>query len=304
MSSLDRRRFLQSTVAAAAAPVLGSLASGEEAKPASRPRRKVITFTKYLQQQSFSEMAESIAELGFDGIEAPIRNGGHIEPENVADRLPELVEALAKHNLTIDVLTSSVNSVDSPSAEETLKVAKSLGIPRYRMAYYRYDLNKPVLSQLREAGAKLKDLAAMNAEIGIQAVYQNHSGNRYVGAPVWDVFQLVRQHDPSAVSMAFDIGHARVEGGMSWPIQWNLVQSHLGSVYIKDFNWEGTRPNWCSLTEGSLPNEFFSKLKQSSFDGPISLHVEYLHGLQKTEVVPKNLAAMKRDIAWLKKKLA
>lgn len=297
MSYLSRRQMLKATLGTAAAASLGGpLAVAEEQPQKSR----LITFTKYLQPLKWDEMADRLAEIGFDGIEAPIRLGGHIEPDNVADQLPKLVDTLKQRNLTIDILTSSINSVDSPNAEETLKVAHELGIPQYRMAYYRYDLNKPILPQLREAGAKLKDLAAMNREIGIQAVYQNHSGDRYVGAPVWDIYDLVRQYDPQEVAIAFDIGHARVEGGKAWPLHWSLVQSHLGAVYIKDFRWEGEDLKWCSVTEGTLPDRFFKLLGNSSFAGPISLHVEYLHGVRG---IPTELAAMKRDLAWLRSKL-
>ncbi|QDU77926.1 Xylose isomerase-like TIM barrel [Bremerella volcania] len=300
MHAMNRRQMLQASLAASAAVGLGSSLAAQQASPS---RWKLITFTKFLQPLSYDEMAERVAAIGFEGIEAPIRTGGHIEPENVAEELPKFVEALKKQGLTIDILTSSINSIDSPNAEETLKVAKELGIPRYRMSYYKYDLKKPVTRQLREAGAQLKDLAAMNEEIGIQAVYQNHSGSHYVGAPVWDIMQLVRQYDPKVVSMAFDIGHARVEGNTSWPIQWNLVQSHLGSVYIKDFKGNGGRPAWCSVTEGELPGEFWKLLKASDYNGPISLHVEYLHG-EEAKQVSNHIAAMKRDLAWLKQKLA
>ncbi len=300
MLHLNRRQMLRTALGTAAAAGMGSTLSAADPSPS---RWKLITFTKFLQPLSYEEMADRVAEIGYDGIEAPIRINGHIEPKNVADELPKFVEALKKRGLTIDILTSSINSVDSPNAEETLKVAQQLGIPRYRMAYYRYDLKKPVVPQLREAGAQLKDLAAMNEEIGIQAVYQNHSGSHYVGAPIWDIMQLVRQYDPKYVSMAFDIGHARVEGNTSWPIQWNLVQSHLGSVYIKDFQGNGGRPAWCSVTEGQLPDQFWKSLKASPFSGPISLHVEYLRGDEAKDVA-NHVAAMKRDLAWLKERLA
>ncbi|MBI1248484.1 TIM barrel protein [bacterium] len=300
MQPINRRQMLQASLGTVAAMGLAAPALAEDAKP---QRWKLITFTKFLASLSYDQMAESVAEVGFDGIEAPIRVGGHIEPEKVAEELPKMVEALKKHGLTLDILTSSINSTDSPNAEETLKVAKQLGIPRYRMSYYRYDLKKPVIGQLREAGAQLKDLVAMNEEIGIQAVYQNHSGTNMVGAPIWDIMSLARQYDPKYISMAFDIGHARVEGNTDWPIQWNLVQSRLGAVYIKDFQSNKGRPAWCSVTEGDLPKQFFTLLKESQFNGPISLHVEYLQGEERKKV-SNHIAAMKRDLAWLKGQLA
>jgi len=296
MLQLSRRQILQTAAAVAAALPLGQL------RAENMPKSKIITFTKYLQPLNFDELADAVADLGFDGVEAPIRVGGHIEPKNVADELPKFVEALKSRGLTLEILTSSINSVDSPNAEETLKVAKSLGIPQYRMAYYRYDLKKPVLPQLADAAAKLKDLVALNAEVGIQAVYQNHSGNRYVGAPIWDIYNVIREYDAQHISMAFDIGHARVEGGLCWPIQWNLVQSHLGAIYVKDYQRTNEKPKWCSVTEGTTPDEFFKLLAAAKYGGPISLHVEYLHGNDR-ENARRNVAAMKSDLAWLQGKL-
>ena len=49
---------------------------------------KICVFTKPFNSLSFDELADRIAELGFDGIEAPIRVGGHVEPDQVEDRLP------------------------------------------------------------------------------------------------------------------------------------------------------------------------------------------------------------------------
>ncbi|MEX1039529.1 MAG: sugar phosphate isomerase/epimerase family protein [Pirellulaceae bacterium] len=291
---INRRQALQTTLGAGLAALTGSHLMAEE----TDQRSKLVTFTKPLQSLSYDDLADRIAECGFEGIEAPVRSGGHIVPEDVEEELPKMVEALKKRDLTIEILTSSINSVDSPNAERTLQVAKELGIKQYRMAYYRYDLKKPIPRQLREFGAKLKDLVAMNQEIGIQGSYQNHSGDRYVGAPLWDLYHIMREHPAEAIGSGFDIGHATIEGSKSWPIQWNLFQTHLASVYIKDFQWIEGQPRWVPLGEGQLSGKFFESLRQSTFRGPITLHIEY-----GDHAVQPMLANMKRDVATLKKLL-
>lgn len=294
MIEINRRQALQATLGAGLAALAGSSLSAEEAAPTP----KLVTFTKPLQSLSYDELADRMVECGFDGIEAPVRNGGHIVPQDVEEELPKMVEALQKRDLTIEILTSSINSIDSPNAEKTLQVAQALGIKQYRMAYYRYDLKKPIPGQLREIAAKLRDLVAMNQEIGIQGSYQNHSGQAYVGAPLWDLYWLVREHPAEAIGSGFDVGHATIEGGKSWPIQWNLFQSHLASVYIKDFQWVKGQPRWVPLGEGQLSDKFFESLRESSLAGPITLHIEY--GDHSVEPM---LANMKRDLATLKKLL-
>ena len=67
---------------------------------APQPANKICAFVKFVQTLSYDELAERIAELGFDGIEATIRTKGQIEPERAADELPALVEALRKAGLS------------------------------------------------------------------------------------------------------------------------------------------------------------------------------------------------------------
>ena len=88
----NRRQFMF----ASAATLATSQVLLRQTALASTGQRKhpICVFTKPFNSLSFDELADRIAELGFDGIEAPIRRGGHIEPEHVADRLPALVDAM------------------------------------------------------------------------------------------------------------------------------------------------------------------------------------------------------------------
>lgn len=262
----------------------------------SRTTNKICAFVKFIQSLSYDELAERIAEMGFDGIEATIRDKGQILPEQVPDELPKLVAALKKHNLEINVMASSVNRSDDRYTESTLRTAASLGIKRYRMKYYKYDLNKSVTKQLAELQPIAKDLAAMNRELGIAGVYQNHAGATAVGATIWDLRELFGEYPTTEFAIAFDIRHATAEAGLSWPVLFNIAKAQLGAVYVKDFVWRGRKPENVPLGNGRVDPTFFTRLKQSGFTGPISLHVEYL----PKGSVGENLTALKTDLATLK----
>lgn len=277
-----------------------ALAAGSSQAAHKKPANKICAFEKFLQDLSYDQLAETIAELGFDGIEATVRKNGHVLPERVEDDLPKMVAALEKHGLEITVMASDVNRVDAPLSERVLRTAASLGVKRYRMGNYRYDLKQPVQRQLDELRPIVKDLVAMNREHGVQAVYQNHSGARYVGASIWDIYSLVREYPVKDIGIAFDIRHATVEGGLSWPTYFNLVRPHLGAVFFKDFLWKGRRPENVSLGEGKVDPAFGQMLVGADFVGPISLHIEYL----RTEGVAANVAALRKDLATLRQWLA
>ena len=143
----------------------------------------------------------------------------------------------------------------------------------------------------------------MNREIGIQALYQNHAGGNTLGAPLWDLNHVLDGIDVNEIGVAYDIRHAQVEGGKSWPITFNMIRPHIDTVYIKDFAWEGSKVKNVPLGTGLVDRDFFSMLAKTGFNGPISLHEEYLDH-RKPELVPDHLAAIKQDLAtlrtWLK----
>jgi len=294
----SRRRFLQGSAALALAP-LASHARAEEGA-----RYEFCTFTKALQPLSYEEMAKAIAGLGFDGIEGAVRPGGHVVPERIEEDLPKLVEALRAEKLAFTLMTSALNEVSAEQhTKKVLRAAAALGIKRYRMGYYRYDLAKPLRPQLAEFRKQLGDLVALSAELGIKPIYQNHSGKDFLGAPVWDLSELLEEFDPAQVGVAFDIGHATVEGGKAWPLHFASVRPWLDTVYFKEPFWKDNRLGWGPLGEGAVDKGFYKLLKDSDFRGPISLHVEYL-GQNDPALVPSVLEATKKDFATLKTLLA
>lgn len=270
--------------------------SKEETKP------DYCFFTKHLQGVEFEQLADIAADLGVNGIEAPIRPGGHVVPERVEEDLPKLADALKKRGLKISIMTSGINEVSAEqNTEKVLRTAKALGVKQYRLLYQKYDLSKPIQPQLEAWRPKFKDLIALSKEIGIQPLYQNHSGKDYLGAPVWDVYSLMKDYSPAEWSFAFDIYHAIVEGSLSWPLEFNLVRDHIGAAYFKNFKWGTKKAEPCPLGEGVAGKDYVTMLKKINFTGPVSLHVEYLNGsIKDPAYLPEAIKATKRDFAVLK----
>lgn len=296
---MNRRRFLTTSAAVTAAGMIArpSDAAGQLGDDL---KNEICVFTKPFNSLSFDELAKKIADIGFDGIEAPIRSGGHVQPADVAAQLPQLVEALKLQGLKISVMTSDVNDPADKNSENVLRAAAKADIRFYRMKYFKYDENRSVKRQLTNWKSQLVDLAAMNKDLGITAVYQNHAGRNYFGAPIWDMAEVLEGIDPTEVGVAYDIRHAAVEGGNSWPISFRLIQPHVKVVYVKDFEWRGAKVANVPLGEGLVSKNFFKTLKDLKFAGPVSLHEEYLDH-RKPELVPDHLAAMKKDFGVLKR---
>jgi sugar phosphate isomerase/epimerase len=295
-NALSRRAFLSHTAAAGA--VLACAPSLPLWGAAAAPKRPLVVFSKAFQHLNFEETADLVAEVGWDGIECPVRKGGQVLPERVEEDLPKMVEALNQRGKALAIATTDVRGV-TPLNEKVLRTAAKLGVKLYRLSYWRYDFTRPIPDQLDEIKAQLKDIAAMNKELGVCGGIQNHSGTGYVGAPVWDIHELIKDLDPAHLSVFFDIAHATVEGGNAWQIHAKLMEPRFKSIYLKDFFWQkGGKTwaaKWCPLGQGMVNRTFVEKIKNSPFAGPISHHVEFEIG--KGEEMKKALQA---DFATLK----
>jgi sugar phosphate isomerase/epimerase len=294
-----RRRFVHrlavaGTAMAAAAPVLDLAAA------AARPRWPVIAFSKAFQSLSFAETAALVAEVGWDGIECPVRPGGQVLPERVTDDLPRLADEMKKCGVAVHIITTNIVKVQEPTVEKVLRTAVSLGIRHYRMGPIKYLKDQPIPRQLQELKPAFRDLAAMNRDLGICGGYQNHSGSDNVGAAVWDIYELIKDLDPKFLGTHFDIAHATIEGGLIWPVHAQLMLPFFSAVYVKDFTWGRDqtqwRVQWCPLGQGMINRSYFETLKASGFAGPISQHHEYALGNKAAMT-----AAFKKDRAELRR---
>jgi sugar phosphate isomerase/epimerase len=308
---LTRRDLIAGLAAAAGA---GSLRA--DAKDAGR--FTICAFSKHFQWTDVKEMSDICAGIGYEGIDLTVRGGGHVEPARVADDLPKSVEIIRQAGLKPTMITTDIVDARSPYAEQVLKAMKSLGIRRYRWGGLRYQDNVGIPEQLAEFQPRVKDLAALNRQYGVCAMYHTHSGVGQVGASMWDLYLLLKDYDTEAVSANYDVGHATVEGGLGgWIHSARLLTPYMKGVAVKDFQWERNRrgawvPGWCALGQGMVDfKRFFAMLKAARFSGPLQLHMEYdeLGGAdagKKTFTIPKPqlLAIYKRDIDTLKRMLA
>jgi sugar phosphate isomerase/epimerase len=301
--SSTRRRFLRHAAVLGTGAATASLTSAAPATPSAAP--DFCLFTKHLIGMEPAALAGHVAALGFSGLEAPIRPGGHIEPAAVPDKLPAFVETLRQSNLKLTILTSGINAIDpAQHTESVLTTAAKLGIKYYRLNWFKYDLAKPLLPQLADISAKIKDLLALSRQLGIRPLSQNHNGPGYVGAAIWDLESIMRDHAPEDWGFAYDIMHATIVGGTSWEIQYRLARPRIVAAFFKDFTWESKlKPGTCPLGEGLAPAAQYAKfLRTSGFQGPVSLHIEYLKAQRITtpDEARSALEAATRDFAKLR----
>ena len=314
---LPRREFLKMTAAVAALPAaplfstagtnaLSAMSAGEGKQPA-----RICIFSKHLQWLDYQQMAQTAREIGFDGIDLTVRPGGHVLPQRVQEDLPKAVQAVKAAGLDVPMITTAITDPNDALTANVLATASQAGIRYYRMGYYQYEDSASIQQTLNEAKPKLRDLAEMSKHYNIVATYQNHSGSQYVGACIWDLYDLLKDLDPRWVGCQFDIRHATVEGGTTWPVHFRLMSKYINTLVAKDFQWAQIKGLWqpqnCPLGEGMVDfSRFFKMLKQAGIAVPFSLHLEYElagaeHGASRlTGDRQQVIEAMRTDLRFLR----
>jgi L-ribulose-5-phosphate 3-epimerase len=275
---LSRREVL-ATAATALGATTVARSAGSASQPAPRPVR--CLFTKPLHNRPFWELPAILADLGIDAVDLTCRKGGHVLPERVADDLPAAHGLLARAGISVPMVTTEITEAAAGNAEQIISTAASLGIRYLKLGYYEYgDLHR-----MRERLAQVKDairgVATLCGRYGLRAGFHNHAGP-LVGAPMWDLAELLGDLPADTIGSYFDVRHATVEGGdAGWRLGMHLLAPRIVMVSVKDFVWQkddrgGWRPQDVPLGQGMVRcEEAMRLLKELGFAGPISLHMEY-----------------------------
>lgn len=306
---LNRRKFVKTSSASVAGLVITPNLLVPNMELETKP---VCIFSKCLQFLSYNELGKVVANLGFDGVDLTVRNGGHVLPENVKTDLPKVVQALKKSNINVPMITTGINDANHQFTEHIIGTAADMGIKYYRMGSLGYNDKLSVFENLNNCKREIEKLERINRKYNIKGGYQNHSGPwGMVGGAVWDLFYVLKDFDQEFIGVQYDIAHATVEGGFSWALALKIIEPWINSLAIKDFLWEeGEKrwePKWSPLGEGMVDfKKYANEASTLLATKPITIHCEYnLGGAELGKMNPSMPAQeiykyLKKDLQYLR----
>jgi len=273
----NRRKFISSIVAGATIPLISNI--NPFLPVFGEPTFPIRLFSKPLDGYDFDFMCECVAESGIGGFDLTVRKGGKIEPLNVERELPDLVQKAKRYNLSVDMIVTGILTAAEPDTDLILKSASYAGVKYYRLGWLEYDYKLGVWETLQKFRTSLMGILALNRKYNIHGGYQNHSGT-WVGGPIWDLHELLRDFPPEFLGCQYDVRHATVEGASTWILGMRLIASHIKTLAIKDFTWRTVNGKPEAVTvplgEGMVNWDlFFRTLKELGISVPITLHIEY-----------------------------
>ena len=91
---------------------------------------EVSVFSKTLHWiKDYATLANTVAEMGFDGIDLTVRPEGHVLPENVETDLPKAVFAAQKAKIKIPMMVTNILQADALSELVDGQYSKNQTLP-------------------------------------------------------------------------------------------------------------------------------------------------------------------------------
>ena len=256
---------------------------------------KFSVFTKPW-KMPLPELGRFVHDLGFDGVELPVRPGYQVEPERVAD-LAQAVNVLADFGV-------GVFSIAGPTDEPTLEACAEAGVPIIRICV---GVGEPGYLAMEDEMHRLFDslLPALD-RCGVALGIQNHC-DRCVTSAI-GLRHLIEDYDPRQVCAVWDAAHCALEGEEPF-LAVDILWSHLGMVNLKNAvrrlttgpeaevaQWE---VYWTSGRQGlaSWPT-VAEELHKRDWRGPLCLTAEYSDEHAADRLIAEDLAFAQPLFAW------
>ena len=232
-------------------------------------------FTKPWKTKSLPELARFVSNLGFDGVELPVRPGFQVEPENIARDLPAAARIFADHGLRIGTLAGSTD-------EATIAACAESGIPIIRVCE-SIDMAIGYLATEKRLRQQDDDLIPTLDSHGVAIGVQNHCDfcvNNAMG-----LLHLLQGYDPKHVCAVLDQAHNGLNGEPP-ELAIDIVWSHLRVANFKNAFW--IRSNGPEAPEAAWQKHWTTgrhglgqwtrtvgELKKRSYSGDVCLTAEY-----------------------------
>jgi len=208
MNEVNRRQFVRDTVTTAAAASAAHLltsstlaAEGESGESAPQP--PVGAFTKSFQDRSIPEVCRIFKQMGLDGLDLTVRRGGHIDPKDVATKLPEAAQAAKAVGTKILFLTTGITDADADAyVAEQVRLGVRMGaspLPDTADALTGWLVEHPCLGPSPAGADAVRFLAEPPLNTPVRLAYRiiHDAAAATVPTPVLDVLGIRRR--PGAV---------------------------------------------------------------------------------------------------------
>jgi sugar phosphate isomerase/epimerase len=268
---------------------------------ASRRTPMVCAFSQNLIKISYPQLGIIAQQIGYDGVDLTVMDGGHVDPRITNVDLVRAFESVRGVGLEVPMITTTLTSVGEPTSYPILAITGHTQVHLYRLGFWPWGPAPNIARRLAQVRNDLTGLLAAGRQFEMTAMFPNRAGG-YVGEAIWDAQSIIGDMDPQWIGYYFD--PSQTGGAANWETALRLALPRLKAVAVQDFQWVKSGSDWkmqmCPMGEGLVDWAlFFRILAEAKFSGPLSLHMEY-HPRDEPGAMSKDIEFVRRQIqrAW------
>jgi sugar phosphate isomerase/epimerase len=276
---------------------------GPKAGVAKAPRATptICAFSQNLIKVPYPELGVIAQQIGYDGVDLTVMDGGHVDPHITNVDLVRAIESVRGAGLEVPLITTTLTTIADQTTYPILAIAGHTQVHLFRTGFWPYAAAQNAVPDIPRRLAQVRNdltaLMSVGRNYQMAAALPNRAG-AYVGEALWDAQAIIGDLDPQWIGYYFDPSQATAEGGVSgWEIALRLALPRLKAVALQDFTWaKAGKMQMCPLGEGVVDwLAFFRILAEARFTGPVSVHQEYS--------VQDELGAMTKDLEFVRKQV-
>lgn len=254
----------------------------------------ICAFSQNLIKVPYPELGLIAQQIGYDGVDLTVMDGGHVNPHITNVDLVRAIESVRGAGLEVPMITTTIATVNDQTSYPILAITGHTQVHLYRLGFWPYGTGD-IARRMAQVRSDLGALLALGRNYQMAAMFPNRAGG-YVGEALFDAQAIIGDMDPQWIGYYFDPSQVAGE----WDIALRLVLPRLKAVALQDYTWVKAGSAWkmqvCPLGEGMVDwPAFFHILAEAKFTGPISVHQEY--------VVQDELGAMNKDLEFVRKQV-
>lgn len=264
----------------------------------------LILFSKLFQDRDLKGLIDLAHGLNLDGYDLCVRPGYLVNPENAAEMLPEVVEAMMLEGLAVPMVTGNFDLLapSHPTAEPILSAMDKAGVRLLKLGYFHLDPQQDYWQEVDRIRNILGEWERVGEQHSVKVCYHTHS-NRCMGLNCASLMHILQGFDPRFIGAYIDPAHMLIDGE-EFAVGLAMVRDYMSIVALKDVlrvreekNGHGSvRNEWVCAGEGMVDwTQVFADLKSVGFAGPTTIHCEF-------EVPPEQFEdSLKREAAFFRK---
>ena len=250
-------------------------------------------FTKPWKSQSTDELCQLLVDLGFDGIELPLREGYQVSPKAAKKELVPFVGKLAEYGL-------KVTSVASVTDESIFEACREANIDLIRIMLSA-DLEEGYMKSEYKMKKQIEGFLPLCEKYGIKVGIQHHYGPMISNS--MELRHVLEGFDPTYVGAIWDAAHSGLAGeepeqGLDIVWDYLMLVNLKNAFYLPKTGPEAERTQFERyFTTGKHGNCDWERviryLKKKDYRGVICLPAEYTDEAGVNKYVKEDLNYVK-----------